>query len=312
MPATSIRRRRGRVRWLALGLVALLLLLAVVDLRLVTGRFHRIEVTLPQSVGPRTWVIVGLDDRERADDQIRSTTGEPADQPGTRADVVILVTQTSQGLRGLAIPRNLMVGKPIWRDPSSHQRLAVSWANSPQVFIDRLCSDLSIPVDHLVTIDLQGFVAVVDALGGVEIDVPHAMRDELAKLEIPAGRQLMDGITALSYVRSRSGEVLINGQWQLEADGEAARRQRQGQLLAAVTERARTRPWLWQKLAWQGSPNLGLDQQTSIGELMGLAAGFEVDQLPTQQVADGQASLLDAASRQVLDEYGYTAGCQPG
>ena len=74
---------------------------------------------------------------------------------------------------------------------------------------------LDVTIDDYVLIDMQGFLEIVDALGGVMVDVPKAVpapgnppgaRHPVPAV-IPAGLQFMDGTTALSYVRSRKADT---------------------------------------------------------------------------------------------------------
>jgi LCP family protein required for cell wall assembly len=58
-------------------------------------------------------------------------------------------------------------------------------------------------VDHAIELDFSGFTAMVDAVGGVEVRLPRAMDDPRAKLNLPAGKSLVNGEQALAYVRSR-------------------------------------------------------------------------------------------------------------
>jgi LCP family protein required for cell wall assembly len=67
-------------------------------------------------------------------------------------------------------------------------------------------------VDGTVLINLMGFVNLVDALGGLSIDVPYAINDPNypkadgsgdTVVNIAPGLQHMDGITALEFARSR-------------------------------------------------------------------------------------------------------------
>jgi LCP family protein required for cell wall assembly len=67
-------------------------------------------------------------------------------------------------------------------------------------------------IDGLAVVDLNGFVDLIDELGGLRIRVPEAVHDRmypkpdgggLIELNIPAGLQTMDGFTALAYARSR-------------------------------------------------------------------------------------------------------------
>jgi polyisoprenyl-teichoic acid--peptidoglycan teichoic acid transferase len=71
---------------------------------------------------------------------------------------------------------------------------------------------LGLPIDHYALVDLKGFVDVVDALGGVWVEVKKPVRVEVDRLGTegpqPAyvlnpGRRKMGGFTALAYARSR-------------------------------------------------------------------------------------------------------------
>ncbi len=83
---------------------------------------------------------------------------------------------------------------------------------------------LDITIDDYVLIDMAGFVRVIDALGGVTVDVrktvptpgnpPNALHT--VPPTITAGTQYMDGTLALAYVRSRKADT----------DYQRARRQR--------------------------------------------------------------------------------------
>jgi polyisoprenyl-teichoic acid--peptidoglycan teichoic acid transferase len=71
---------------------------------------------------------------------------------------------------------------------------------------------LGLPIDHYALVDLKGFVDVVDALGGVTVEVTKPVRVEVDRLgtqgsqpafELQPGRRHLNGYTALAYVRSR-------------------------------------------------------------------------------------------------------------
>jgi LCP family protein required for cell wall assembly len=67
------------------------------------------------------------------------------------------------------------------------------------------------PIDAVLVADLVGVIKVVDAMGGVEINIPASVTDDhypdpfLGSIElfIPAGKQHLDGRLALAYARSR-------------------------------------------------------------------------------------------------------------
>jgi LCP family protein required for cell wall assembly len=79
-------------------------------------------------------------------------------------------------------------------------------------------------LDGIAVADLNGFVRLVDAIGGISVDVPYDVYDAeypppdgsaLVEIYFPAGVQQMDGWHALAYARTR------------HQDGDVARMQRQ-------------------------------------------------------------------------------------
>jgi LCP family protein required for cell wall assembly len=58
-------------------------------------------------------------------------------------------------------------------------------------------------VHHFVELDFDGFADMVDALGGVGVCLPEALRDDDAHLDLPAGKQRVDGTDALALARTR-------------------------------------------------------------------------------------------------------------
>jgi LCP family protein required for cell wall assembly len=60
-----------------------------------------------------------------------------------------------------------------------------------------------IRIDHFVVVDFAGFKRMVDAVGGVPVCLSKPVVDRDARLDLPAGRQTLDGEQALGYVRAR-------------------------------------------------------------------------------------------------------------
>ncbi|MBQ9042703.1 MAG: LCP family protein [Eggerthellaceae bacterium] len=58
-------------------------------------------------------------------------------------------------------------------------------------------------ISHYASVDFDGFAAIVDALGGVEVDVPMAVDDPEAGGTVEAGLQTLNGEQALILCRSR-------------------------------------------------------------------------------------------------------------
>ncbi len=74
-------------------------------------------------------------------------------------------------------------------------------------------SFLGIDIDHYITVDTHSFVKIIDAVGGVDIDVEKRMYyedpwddDGGLVIDLYPGQQHMDGKTAVTYVRYRDSE----------------------------------------------------------------------------------------------------------
>ena len=77
-------------------------------------------------------------------------------------------------------------------------------------------------VDGMLVVTLQGFVALVDALGGLDIYTPYSLYDARYPHEngrrhevlwIPAGQHHFDGHTALAFARSRNQDTDYDRMW---------------------------------------------------------------------------------------------------
>ncbi len=94
---------------------------------------------------------------------------------------------------------------------------------------------LGVPIHYYAAINLNGFVKVIDDVGGVTVDNPRAINDPLYDwldgthgFTLPAGKVKLTGRTALAYARSRQGA----------GDSDFTRAARQQQLLVALRNEA--------------------------------------------------------------------------
>ena len=72
---------------------------------------------------------------------------------------------------------------------------------------------LDVPIDHYIVIDIKSFERIIDAIGGVDINVEKRMHyedpwddDGGLVIDLYPGEQHMDGKKAIQYVRYRDGE----------------------------------------------------------------------------------------------------------
>jgi len=178
-------------------------------------------------------------------------------RPGLRTDSMIVVSIDSETGKGLiiSVPRNMddlpfPVGTPlaekypdgfdglanaVYSYGEQHPELVGGVEDAGAQAIKLSMSQLlGIPIHYYVLADMAGFVDIVDALGGIDIDVPKRMptpgNPRGSKHPVPEyiekGQQHMDGTLALAYARTR------------EADDDHHRMARQQCLLGALAESA--------------------------------------------------------------------------
>ena len=206
MPNTTHprRRRRSRISWprVFLLILAVLLLLAVliVGAYRLWARSPEVEVPPPAGSAQASQAIGQL---QRKDDFYTVLISGLDDHNGG-SDTNILLGFDAQGgaVRGVSIPRD----SGVWYRGKAHKVNAASKQGAEELAAV-LEDTLGIPVDFTVQVDLGAFAALVNAIGGVEFNVPIDMDydDPLLDLSIhfKAGLQHLDGEEALKVVRFR-------------------------------------------------------------------------------------------------------------
>ncbi|MCC7162224.1 MAG: LCP family protein [Anaerolineae bacterium] len=137
-----------------------------------------------------------------------------------RTDTMIVATFDPQTKTAgmLSIPRDLYVPIPAPGAGENRINTANFYGDSskypgggPALARKTVEYNFAIPIHYYVLVDFDGFRRLIDALGGIDIDVPEAIDDPeyptedygVMHLQIPAGRQHMNGDIALKYARSR-------------------------------------------------------------------------------------------------------------
>lgn len=128
---------------------------------------------------------------------------------GHRTDVIMLVSinPLKQTVSAVSFPRDLYIPVPGW----TTQRInTVEPHGGFELLADTMEQNFGVRPDYYVMTDFQGFIDIVDSLGGVDVyagwkltdqcDLPFA---EDGQCTIQPGLNSMDGTTALWYIRSR-------------------------------------------------------------------------------------------------------------
>lgn len=173
---------------------------------------------------------------------------------------------------------------------------------------------LGVPINYYAQIDFAAFVAFVDQIGGVEVDVPEEIVvDPIGPhntVTLQSGSQMLDGATALAYARSRD-----------TAGGDFDRALRQQQVVLAVRNRVlnlRLLPTLIEKAPLlYNELSSGVHTNMSLEEMIRLAwlaqqipaenikrAAINYDQVTPSMSAEGMDILLPDTEkiRQLRDE----------
>lgn len=168
---------------------------------------------------PFTLLIMGIEDY--------ATDGQNG-----RTDSIMFATVNpkTQKISLMSIPRDSRV--PIVGKNKEDKINAAHAYGGEEMAIKTVEGFLKVPVDHYLKIDFQGFKGIVDAVGGVTVDVPfdfweRSDVDYYKKIEFKQGQQELNGEEALAYVRMRKQDP----------NGDYGRAARQRQLLAAVAQK---------------------------------------------------------------------------
>ncbi|MGV0851938.1 LCP family glycopolymer transferase [Mycolicibacterium phlei] len=188
--------------------------------------------------GDENFLIVGTDSRLGANSAIGAGTTD--DAAGVRSDTVMLVNIPASRDRVVAVsfPRDLAI-EPMkcepW-DPQTGEYGPITDPESPMYGMDEVYTEYKLnsayavggpkclvkviqklsglSINRFMAVDFVGFQKMVDALGGVEVCTTEPLEDyELGTILPTAGRQIVDGHTALQYVRARKVVTENNGDY---------------------------------------------------------------------------------------------------
>ncbi|MFI9584146.1 LCP family protein [Streptomyces sp. NPDC052236] len=213
-PAPNWRRR---IKIGSLTLVVALLVVSIGTYFWADSKLKR-EVDLSKvierpSAGDGTnYLIVGSDSREgmSAEEKKKLHTGSAE---GKRTDSMMILHDGSNGPTLISLPRDSDVEIPSFRGsesgklfPAAGKRTKLNATYStdgPELLVRTVEFNTGLRIDHYVEIGFAGFANIVDAIGGVEIDIPKAFKDKNSGADFQAGKQTLDGEESLAFVRTR-------------------------------------------------------------------------------------------------------------
>jgi LCP family protein required for cell wall assembly len=220
-------------------------------------------------------LLVASDDRTGLSHKERKKLAVGQDDYGRHTDTMMLlhIAEGSDHVTAMSLPRDSLVTIPEYvgddgKTRTAHQaKLNAAFGEGGGALLVRTIEDATdIRINHYLEVDFEGFLNIVDALGGVEVCLSDAAVDPKAGLDLPAGRQTVDGPQALAYVRTRS----------LDATADIGRIQRQQKFLAAMVQKATSagtllNPLAFDRLASAAAESLTTDETLDAAGLMKLA-----------------------------------------
>lgn len=252
-PSTP-QRRRWTLGRILLGLVMMIVLVLGLGYWQVWQLAQRVVVSDPR--GPAlsspllgaNILVVGVDIRRDRPEE------------GVRSDTLMLIRFDGMGgwVNLLSIPRDTQVELEELGSSKINAAYAYGYRHATALYGDGVTSEQAgmayaadtvsrflnldqrgMRVDYVVQVDFDGFAALIDALGGIKIDVPRRIVDEayptpdygVMRVEFEPGPQRMDGARALIYARTR------------HADSDFGRTERQQQVVQAIVQEIQQRNW---------------------------------------------------------------------
>lgn len=166
----------------------------------------------PEDPGLQVILLVGSDSRS----DLRDTEGF-GDFEGNRADVVMVLFKNAANTGLLSLPRDLLADNPCLGDEDRLGEMleGCPGVNGPTLLTLAVEELIGASVDNFALVDLAGFQAAVDAVGGYEICLERPVRDRRANLELPQGCTLADGEETLAWLRSRRTQELTEDGWRV-------------------------------------------------------------------------------------------------
>lgn len=210
-----------------------------------------------------TFLLVGSDSREglSAEERKRLGTGSSG---GQRTDTIMILSIPPGGRPALiSVPRDSYVAIPGRGENKINAAYAIG---GPELLVQTVEENTGLRIDAYTEIGFGGFVAVIDALGGIEMCLPEAIKDRDSKLNLPKGCQVLDGANALGYVRMRKADPR----------GDLGRVERQRQMLAAVAKEAASpltviNPVRYWSVLTSGASAIAIGSDTGFFEMVGMA-----------------------------------------
>jgi polyisoprenyl-teichoic acid--peptidoglycan teichoic acid transferase len=234
-------------------------------------------------------LVMGIDHRPGKPDEYGPKLPSAPTDPG-RSDTmaVVSINPQAKSISVLNIPRDFWLEVPDGRGGWGMDRINEPYhtgeirrlpGGGGLLAAQAITHNFGIPIDYYVDVDFNGFMALTDALGGIDVEVPNSLtatvlpRANTGAYEYTffPGRQHLNGELALAYSRFR-----------LNDQGDLGRIKRQQAVALAARQRLQSLGWIDHPLdVWQRYSNT---LQTNIPALKLPGLALLAKQIPTENV----------------------------
>ena len=270
-PAGGRRPKRRRPVLRVLGVVLLAWLVFLIGTPVyawtVTSRVETATGGQRPAQQPGTTVLlVGSDAREDMTEEEQKALGTGSTQ-GRRTDTMMLLhTPTTGDPVLLSLPRDSLVDIPGRK--RNKLNAAYAFGGAP-LLIETVELNTGIRIDGYLEIGFLGIVRMVDAVGGIQVCPTFDIDDRDAHLTLSKGCQVVDGTTALGYVRMRKSDPR----------GDLGRMERQREVIGAIGKEILSpvtvlNPVRWWRVNMAAASSLGRGEDTGLTAMPQIGMGF--------------------------------------
>ena len=227
--AQGKKQRRKKTLIIILSVLGCLLALAGIAFGIIScnlnGGMGDIGLTPTSLDKPFYMVLMGVDS---SDERKSESGGTDTDY---RSDSMILarIAANEKKVTLMSIHRDIEVD--MGGEYGVQKINAAHSIGGPEMVIKSVSKLAGVPINHYAEINFDGFSAAVNDLGGIDVNVPIEINDELAGGYLPAGMQHLQGWEALVLCRARHA-------YDDYGDGDKFRAANQRMVLSAIAEKA--------------------------------------------------------------------------
>ncbi|NEB82182.1 LCP family protein [Streptomyces sp. SID14478] len=216
-PARPAPNWRKRIKWTAITLVTVFAVTSIATYFWADSKLHR-DVDLskvinrPDTGDGTNYLIVGTDSRQGMTDAQKKKL-HTGSAEGKRTDTMMILHVGDNGDTLVSLPRDSNVTIPSYKGAESGKtypatgrqtKLNAAYAEDGATLLVRTVeANTGLHIDHYAEIGFGGFASIVDAVGGVEMNLKEGFKDKDSGADFKAGKQTLDGQQALAFVRTR-------------------------------------------------------------------------------------------------------------